>query len=118
MPDPFVITNPAVNPKVGTGSGIDILQLFLSNFITLALGAAGIISFFMLLWGGIEYITAGGDKERTQSAAKRLTAALIGLAIVFSVFAIIFVVETRQAPDRRLNRSGHCFLRLCYNLCS
>ena len=48
----------------------------------------------MLLWGGIEYITAGGDKERTQSASKRLTAALIGLAIVFSIFAIIYLVET------------------------
>ena len=94
LADAFDITNPFVNPKVGTGSGIDILQLFLTNFITLALGAAGIIFFFMLLWGGIEYITAGGDKERTQSASKRLTAALIGLAIVFSIFAIIYLVET------------------------
>lgn len=91
--DTSKIINPALNPKVGTGSGFDILQLFLSNFITIALGAAGIITFFMLLWGGIEYITAGGDKERTQAAAKRLTAALIGLAIVFSVFAIITLVE-------------------------
>ncbi len=91
--DPYNITNPVINPKVGTGSGIDILQLFLTNFITLALGAAGVISFFMLLWGGIEYITTGGDKERTQSASKRLTAALIGLAIVFSIFAIIYLIE-------------------------
>lgn len=94
LADSLDITNPAINPLVGTGSGIDILQLFLTNFITLALGTAGIVSFFMLLWGGIEYITAGGDKERTQNAAKRLTAALIGLAIVFSIFAIIYVVET------------------------
>ncbi len=93
MQGEYNITNPAINPSVGTGSGIDILQLFLTNFITLALGAAGVISFFMLLWGGIEYITAGGDKERTQSAAKRLTAALIGLAIVFSIFAIIYLIE-------------------------
>jgi len=87
------IINPAINPKVGTGSGIYILQLFLRNFISLALGAAGIIAFFMLLWGGIEYITAGGEKEKTQSASKRITAALIGLAIVFSFFAIIYLVE-------------------------
>lgn len=94
MSPDFQITNPAVNKAVGTGSGIDILQLFLTNFINVAFGAAGIIAFFMLLWGGIEYITAGGDKERTQAATKRLTAALIGLAIVFSVFAIIYIVET------------------------
>ena len=88
------IINPAISSKVGTGSGIDILQLFLTNFISLALGAAGIISFFMLLWGGISYIMAGGEKEATQNASKRITAALIGLALVFSIFAIIYVVET------------------------
>lgn len=88
------IINPAISPKVGTGSGTDILQLFLTNFISIALGAAGIIAFFMLLWGGITYITAGGDKEATQNSVKRITAALIGLVLVFSIFAIIYVVET------------------------
>lgn len=88
------IVNPAVNPVVGTGKGIDILQLFLTNSITIALGSAGIICFFMLLAGGIQYITAAGDKERTQNAGKRITNALIGLAITLSVFAIIFIVET------------------------
>ncbi len=88
------IINPAISPKVGTGSGTDILQLFLTNFISLALGAAGIIAFFMLLWGGVSYIMAGGEKEATQNASKRITAALIGLVLVFSIFAIIFLVET------------------------
>ncbi len=88
------ITNPAVSSRVGTGSGIDILQLFATNFINIALGAAGIVAFFMLLWGGITFITAGGDKEATQNAVKRITAALVGLAITFSIFAIIYIVET------------------------
>lgn len=90
----YKITNPAINRNVGTGSGIDILQLFLTNFITLALMAAGVLSFTMLLWGGISYITAGGDKEATQNAAKKISAALIGLVIAFSVFAIIKLVDT------------------------
>ena len=93
MDNPEII-NPVLNPKVGSGSGIDILQLFLTNFITLALMAAGVLSFTMLLWGGIAYITAGGDKEATQNAAKKISAALIGLVIAFSVFAIIKLVDT------------------------
>ena len=92
------IYNPALNPIVGDGegskSGPAILQLFLTNFITLALMAAGVLSFTMLLWGGISYITAGGDKEATQNAAKKISAALIGLVIAFSVFAIIKLVDT------------------------
>ena len=90
------ISNPAINETLGKFGWLDSItntQLFLTNFITLGLGIAGIVCFFILLWGGIEYITAGGDKERTQSASKRLTAALIGLTIVFSIFVIIYLVE-------------------------
>jgi hypothetical protein len=91
--DSLDIINPAIDPKVGTGSGIDILQLFLTNFISIALGAAGIVCFFMLLWGGFSYITAGGDKEATQNAQKRMSSALIGLTLTFSIFAIIYLIE-------------------------
>ena len=65
------ITNPAIKKKIGEGGSLDSIantQLFLTNFITLSLIIAGVLSFFMLLWGGIGYITAGGDKEATQNA--------------------------------------------------
>ncbi len=91
------ITNPAIKKKIGEGGSLDSIantQLFLTNFITLSLIIAGVLSFFMLLWGGIGYITAGGDKEATQNASKRISAALIGLAIAFSIFAIIKLVDS------------------------
>ncbi len=91
--NPYTINNPAINPKIGNGEGTAILQLFLTNFITIALGAAGIIAFIMLLVGGIQWVLAGGDKEAVEHARKRITGALIGLAIAFSVFAIIFLAE-------------------------
>ena len=90
----FDITNPAVSPKVGTGSGLDILQLFLKNFIEIILIAGGVVAFFMLLIGSFEYISAGGDKEGTEKAKKKLTSALIGLVILFCIFAIITLVES------------------------
>ncbi|MEK7503884.1 MAG: hypothetical protein AAB550_00040 [Patescibacteria group bacterium] len=90
--DSFDITNPAISPKVGTGNGIDILQLFLGNFLQIMFIAGGVVAFFMLLLGGFEYITAGGDKEKTQNSTKRITAGIVGLAILFSAFAIIKLV--------------------------
>ncbi len=91
------IINPALNSKVGNttiqGDGPGILQLFLRNFIDIALGTAGVIFFFMLLRGGYEYLTAGGDKEAVQKATKRLTTSFIGIAIIFSLFALVFIVE-------------------------
>ena len=54
---------------------------------------AGILSFFFLLIGGIQWILAGGDKEGTEKSRKKITAALIGLAIVFSAYALAALVN-------------------------
>lgn len=59
--------------------------------INLILVLAGVVAFFFLLWGGLQWILAGGDKDGTEKARKRITAALIGLVIVFSAYAIIFL---------------------------
>ncbi len=66
---------------------------FVQGAINILLVAAGLVAFFWLLVGGVQWITAGGDKEGTEKARKRITAALIGLAIVFSVFALVKILE-------------------------
>ena len=66
---------------------------YVAGAINLLLGVAGIISFIFLLWGGIQWILAGGDKEGTEKARKRITNALIGLAVVFSAYALIFILQ-------------------------
>lgn len=81
----------------------DLCNLQPSNYIkagvTILLGAAGIISFFFLLWGGIQWIMAGGDKEGTEKARKKITSALIGLAIVFSAYALLFIIHALFGVD-------------------
>ena len=96
------IYNPAVDPKIGISSAIPgglgatayVLQLFLTNFIRLGFVIGAVVFFFMLITGSVEYITAGGDKERTTSSTKRLTNAIIGLAILLSLFVILRLVKT------------------------
>ncbi len=61
--------------------------------INLLLGFAGVLAFLYLLWGGIQWITAGGDKDALDKARKRITQALIGLAIVFSVYALLYIIR-------------------------
>lgn len=60
---------------------------------------SGIASFFFLLIGGVQWILAGGDKEGTEKARKRITAALIGLAIVFSAYALATLVNAVFGVD-------------------
>lgn len=72
---------------------------YVKTGINVLLGVAGVISFFFLLWGGIQWILAGGDKEGTEKARKRITNALIGLAIVFSAYALLFILNALFGVD-------------------
>lgn len=65
-----------------------------SAAIRLILVIAALISFIFLILGGIKWITSGGDKEGTAKAQSTITAALIGLLIVFAAWAIIRLIET------------------------
>lgn len=67
---------------------------YVGSIINLLLGVAGVASFIFLLWGGIQWITAGGDKDAVEKARKKIAQALIGLAIVFSSYVILYVLRT------------------------
>ncbi|OGM05442.1 hypothetical protein A2125_01250 [Candidatus Woesebacteria bacterium GWB1_43_5] len=74
-------------------SGLNIGQI-VQGLITLALVVAAVIFFFMLVVGGIRWIISGGDKGQTEGARGQITAALIGLVIVFAAWAIASVLST------------------------
>lgn len=62
--------------------------------ITIVLVVAGLIFFFMLIIGGLKWILSGGDKASTEAARSQITAALIGLVIVFSAWAIAQLINS------------------------
>lgn len=49
---------------------------------------------FMLILGGIQWIMAGGDSKAVEAASGRLRTALIGIILLFSVYAIVSLVES------------------------
>ena len=75
------------------GFNIEDLGLLISNAIGIALIIAGILVFAFLVIGGIQWITSGGDKGKTEEARSRITAALIGLAIVAAAWAVMQLVS-------------------------
>lgn len=85
-----------INLKGGGGgsadqfSGLAGIQFgnIVSAGISLVLIVAAVLFFFMLVIGGIKWILSGGDKGQTESARNQITAALIGLVIVFAAWAI------------------------------
>jgi len=68
------------------------LQAILNNGLTISLIGAAIIFLFMLLLGGVSYMTAGGDKEKKIAASARLTNALIGMVVTLLIFVIMNLI--------------------------
>lgn len=80
----------------GTAAGMDSISdlgFIISAVIGIVFILSGILVFAMLVWGGIQWITSGGDKDSTQKAKDRITNALVGIAIVASAWAITKLVE-------------------------
>jgi len=88
-PETGGIYNPAIKETIGQGAGADILARLIANFLKITFSVAGLVLLAMLLWGGIQWMTAGGDKEQMAKAQGKITSALIGFVIFMSVFAII-----------------------------
>ena len=90
--EPEGIYNPALSPLVGQGEGIDIINLILGNIIGIIFILGIIIAFIFIIIGGIQWATAGDDKEKISSARGKVMSAIIGLIVLFAVFAIMKVI--------------------------
>lgn len=65
-----------------------------SGLVRLILVIAALVFFFILVIGGIRWIASGGDKTQTENARNQITAALVGLVIVFAAWAIVKLIQT------------------------
>lgn len=80
---------------VGQPSNMKITDIgkLISSAISLAFIVAGILTFAYLVIGGIEWLTSGGDKGKTENARNRITAALVGLAIIAASWALMQLIS-------------------------
>ena len=65
---------------------------FLKNLFELALILGALAAFLYLIWGAIDFIIAGGNQERAKTAKSNITGAVMGLAILASVWVLWRVV--------------------------
>ncbi len=71
-----------------TGLGDQDIRATISRIINVALGLLGIVAVVIILIGGFEWMTAGGNEEKVGEAKKRILAGVIGLAIILSAYAL------------------------------
>ena len=87
-----VISNPILGQS-GDSTGVGFFQSSIPSLIGLCLAVGTVIFFFMILWGAVQWITSGGDKQGLESAKSRITNALIGVIIMFSIFAFMKLLQ-------------------------
>lgn len=82
----------ALSTSLGTQcetGGIATLQGFeciFANILRIIIPLAGIAAFVILLLGGFQYITSGGDPKQTQKAQSMITGAIIGIAVTVGIW--------------------------------
>lgn len=85
-----------LQPKTGNFVKLGGLTIptMVSALIRFTVVIAAIVFFFILVIGGIRWIASGGDKAQTEAARNQITAALVGLVIVFAAWAIVALINT------------------------
>jgi hypothetical protein len=73
------------NINIANGGG----TTFVTSIVTILLILAILLALFFFIWGGIRWITSGGDKQKIDQARATLTASIVGLIIAFISFFIV-----------------------------
>ena len=69
------------------------LEVIIQRILNIAVRLAGIAAFIMLIVGGFQFLTAGGDPKKTQAASSTLTYAIFGLVAVIAAWFILLFIE-------------------------
>ena len=81
----------ALNPG-NANQAEGVVETVITNVITIffTVGGLGVVIYFV--WGAVDWILSGGDKEKVASARKKMTNAIIGLTLLSLSYVIINIV--------------------------
>jgi type IV secretory pathway VirB2 component (pilin) len=64
----------------------------IGNIIRVVLGFTGVVALLMIIYGGILWLTSGGNQERVKKGRDTLIWAVLGVALIFAAYAIVTTV--------------------------
>lgn len=65
----------------------------LGIIINVALSLLGIIFIILIIYGGFQWMTAGGNEEMVKKAKSRIVNSIIGLVITLSAYAVWSLID-------------------------
>ena len=79
------------NPPADVPTDIEAAVMNVTNYI---LGFIAIIATLVIIWGGVQYLTAGGNEDTVANAKKTIASGVIGMVIAGLAYAMVIVVST------------------------
>lgn len=87
------IVNNALPSLIGDKTPAQGLAFYIATLWKAVVTVGGVAFLIFLIWGGVEWLTAGGDKSRVETGQKMISNAFIGLAILIGSYAIAYFIE-------------------------
>lgn len=78
----------SITLPTGSQYGFNNIGVAISGVMNLVFFFALLLVLIYIVWGGIQWITAGGDKAGLEAARGKITGAVVGLIVVAVAFAI------------------------------
>lgn len=76
-----------------TGVPTDI-RVAIMNVTNWILGFIAIVATLVIIYGGVQYLTAGGNEDSVANAKKTISYGIIGVVIAGLAYAMVIVVST------------------------
>lgn len=88
-------TNVADGGGYVTGNDAITANKFIGNLISVVLSIVGVLFLILMLYGGFLWMTAAGDESKVTKAKNLITAAVIGVIITTSAYAISYFIISK-----------------------
>lgn len=77
--------------------GLQVVDLALIGLalVDIAFRIAGLVAVGYIVWGGIQFVTAQGESDKTKKARQTVINALIGLAIALVAVGVVAFIGSR-----------------------
>jgi type IV secretory pathway VirB2 component (pilin) len=116
----------ALLDSVGTGGLNDIgttayqqgtaptdVRLVVTSLLRQILGFTGIVLVIIIIWAGVQWMTAGGDPKKVETAKTWLQNAVIGLIIIFSAFTLTDFILSCVINSVNGSKGGYIWGGIC-----
>jgi len=94
---------------INTGTVPETITRLVSVGLNFIFAIAGIILAVQLIWGGLDWITSGGDSEKISAAQGKILNAIIGILIMVAALTIWAFIASNVLGTIKFENGGFQF---------